>query len=104
VYPGERANGEADPERHDQQQKQQPFVPEGRRPDEIGGEVADERAQDRGHGADPHRLPKEAVVIGVKQKLLPVRQRQRARLDARGDEGEEGVGHHDDKRQHEEQQ
>ena len=58
-----------------------------------------------GHGADPHRLPQEAVIVAVGKKLLPVRQRERACLDTCGDESEEGVDrHHRDRKQQEKDQ
>jgi hypothetical protein len=72
VNPRESADGEADPERHDEQQQQHPLVLVAGHCDEVGGRIAEERAQDRGDGGDPYRLPQEHVVETVGEEFAPV--------------------------------
>ncbi len=101
--PGKGPDGEADPERHDQQEQQQPFVPEAGHGNGIGRRIAHDRADQGGDGGDPDRLPQEAVIIGIAQEFVPIGQRQDGLLDAGGHEGVEGEHHHDGDRHHQQQ-
>jgi len=89
------ADDEADPERQDQQQHEQPLVLKGRVGDEIGGNVACDGADQGGQDRDAQRLPYRDVIIAVGEELLPIGELERRAVDARIDVKVKGINEDD---------